>query len=637
MIAKMDEARFRALVELSLDAMALIESDGKVTYVSPAITRILGYSPDEFCLKSPFELVHPEDQEKARTLFKKLLDNPGDSQSVANRVQHKDGSWRWVETSSVNQLHKSGVNSVISNFRDVTDRMRAAEAIREAEERFRLIVESATEFAIFTTDLAGRVNSWNSGANRLLGYTEEEIIGQHCRIFFTPEDRSKSQPDNEMLDAVTEGSGEDEKWHVRKDGSRFWGSGLMMPFRDDSGEVRGYLKIFRDMTREKLADEKLKEQDRRKDEFLATLAHELRNPLAAISNAALLMKLPAAHQNLEWSYEVINRQTQHLRHLLDDLLDVSRITQGKIQLRDERIETSNLIAKAVEVIRPALEKKKHHLTVEITPGEMTILGDPTRLEQVLVNLLTNAIKFTDEGGRIAIRAHNGSEVVLTVEDNGVGIDTEMLPRVFDLFAQADRSLDKSHGGLGLGLTLARKLVELHRGQISATSKGIGQGSIFRVALPLAVGLSPAKRSEEHGFQVAPQKGFRVLIADDNRDMANALKIMLAHNGYETVTAFDGDAALEIALSTNPHAIILDIGLPGIDGYEVARRLRASADCRNAIIVAISGYSQEDDRRRSREAGIDHHLVKPVDFAELSALLADSVQVDMDAPNGNQES
>lgn len=249
MSSQSEANRFQVLVEQSLDASALIEPDGRVAYVSPAIENVLGYTPDEFLEFAPFQIIHPADHDAARRSFNDLLSQKHGSQTVVNRVQHRDGSWRWIETISANQLETPGIAAIISNFRDITEQRRAAAVIREADEKFRFIVESATEFAIFTTDLDGRVDSWNSGASRLLGYSEEEILGQDCRIFFTPEDNASAQPEAEMRDAINRGKGEDQKWHVRKDGSRFWGSGLMMPLRDDSDRIRGYLKIFRDMTR----------------------------------------------------------------------------------------------------------------------------------------------------------------------------------------------------------------------------------------------------------------------------------------------------------------------------------------------------------------------------------------------------
>lgn len=478
-----DHDRFRILVENSLDAAATIDREGKVTYVSPSICRVLGYSNEDFVKLNAFEIVHPADRQTARSRFADLLDQSGSSQTVVNRMQHRDGSWRWIETVSTNQIDTDGVNAVIASFRDVTTRQQALNAVRDAEERLRFIVESATEFAIFTTDLAGRVNSWNSGANRILGYEDSEIVGQDCRIFFTPEDNARDQSESEMHHALLEGRGNDEKWHVRKDGSRFWGSGLMMPLRDDDGVVHGYLKIFRDMTREKKAQQELQAADRRKDEFLAVLAHELRNPLAAISNAAALLLTPVNED--AWAKGVIQRQSKHLARLLDDLLDMARITQGKIRLNREQFNLRSVIGSAVETVTRLLKEKNHQLILNISSEEIFIFGDPTRIEQVVINLLTNAIKYTDDRGRITVTLQRGADALIIVRDTGIGISRDMQEKIFELFVQVDRMNERSDSGLGIGLTLARSIVELHGGRIWVKSDGRDKGSEFGIVLPLA--------------------------------------------------------------------------------------------------------------------------------------------------------
>lgn len=486
MSISLDEDGFRIVVEHCIDAVALLQSDGKASYVSPPVAQFLGYTPAEFVAFDAFQIVHPDDRPDAAARFTELLKQPGGSQTVVNRVRHKDGSWRWIETLSTNQLEVPKVGAVISSFRDITDRKRAEKTFRDAEEKLRFIVESATEFAIFTTDLDGLVSSWNSGATRIFGYDEREIIGQDCRMLFTPEDNARDKPESEMHDALVRGHGNDERWHVRKDGSRFWGSGMMMPLCDDAGTIHGYLKICRDMTREKRAADALREADRRKDEFIAILAHELRNPLASISNAAQLLRISDNESYSEWCQQVIERQSGHMARLLDGLLDISRITLGKIQLRKERLDLSGIILRSVELLRPLIQQKKQRLTLANSPREMPIIGDATRIEQVVVNLLTNAINFTDEGGHISVTAQRDDrEAVVTVEDTGIGIPPEMHTRIFELFAQVDRSIDRSQGGLGIGLTLAQTLIELHGGRICVESNGLSQGSKFTITLPVA--------------------------------------------------------------------------------------------------------------------------------------------------------
>ncbi len=367
----------------------------------------------------------------------------------------------------------------------------------------------------------------------------------------------------------------------------------------------------------------LAEEDRRKDEFLAMLAHELRNPLSAISSAVNLARATPSDEHRDWSNEVITRQVKHLTHLIDDLLDVSRIRLGKIQLRRQPLEAAEVMARAVETVRPLLERKRHGLAVSIEPGPLRVDADPTRLEQVLVNLLTNAAKYTDEGGRIAISAgRDGPNVAFRVKDNGTGIPREMLPRIFDLFIQVDRSLDRSQGGLGIGLTLVRKLVESHGGTVSATSAGPGLGSEFVVRLPaLSDSVHVAPSSSNSGRRpTMAENSKRVLVVDDNIDAARGLARLLKVEGHDLAIAHDGREALDAARAHRAEVILLDIGLPGLDGYQVAEILRREGFA-DATIIAVSGYGQDEDRKRSERAGFNHHLVKPVDHDFLLRLIA----------------
>ena len=372
--------------------------------------------------------------------------------------------------------------------------------------------------------------------------------------------------------------------------------------------------------------EELAEAHRRKDEFLAMLAHELRNPLAPIRNALHIMKLrPTEDASSQQARAVIERQVAHLTQLVDDLLDVARITQGKIALRKEWLDLAQLVQRAVETTRPLIDKRQHVLHVALPAEPVHVLADPVRLEQILINLLTNAAKYTDPGGRIEVhaRAEEGV-VVVAVRDSGVGISAEMQSRIFDLFMQAEHTLDRSLGGLGIGLTLVRRLVDLHGGQIAVHSAGRGQGSTFTVRLP--VGAAEAAAANEPGPDNAGAHGGargarRVLVVDDNRDGAESLAMMLRLWGHEVSVAYDGLAGLELAKADPPAVIVLDIGLPGLDGYEAARRLRAEPATADALLIALTGYGQEEDRRRARAAGFDHHLVKPVDHGALQAVLA----------------
>jgi signal transduction histidine kinase/DNA-binding response OmpR family regulator len=368
----------------------------------------------------------------------------------------------------------------------------------------------------------------------------------------------------------------------------------------------------------------IQENDERKNEFLAMLAHELRNPLAPIRNALeLLRRSDAPQAQVSWARELIDRQFRHLARLVDDLLDVSRITRGKINLRKEMVEVSSIVSAALETSRPLIEERGHELTVSVPPVPLRILADPARMTQALTNLLNNAAKYTPRGGQIGLGVdRDGDDVVFTVRDNGSGIPPEMLCRIFDLFTQVDRSIDRSQGGLGIGLTLVRRLVELHGGTVSAHSTGPGEGSEFIVRLPLPSSepVPPPRRTET---PLPPTKvmSLRILVVDDNADGANTLGLLLRLAGHEVRLAYDGPTAVTTALDFEPHVVLLDIGLPGLDGYQVARQLRMDSRTSDTLLIAVSGYGQEADRIRSREAGFANHLVKPVDFATLRALLA----------------
>jgi PAS domain S-box-containing protein len=367
----------------------------------------------------------------------------------------------------------------------------------------------------------------------------------------------------------------------------------------------------------------LRHADRMKDEFLAMLAHELRNPLAPVRNALHIMKQPAASRTmLQKVQDMAERQVQHMARLLDDLLDVSRISRGKIELRKETIDLSTVVNRSVEAVRTLFEQRQHELALSLPPVPLSLSADVTRMEQVLSNLLNNAAKYTDPGGRIQVIARReGNDVVVSVRDTGIGIAPDMLPRVFDLFVQAERRLDRSRGGVGIGLTLVRKLVELHGGRIEARSGGLGQGSEFIVTLPVLAGSAEPARGEKPSESTSGLPRFRVMVVDDNRDAAESLAMLLRLAGQEVKTAYDGPTTLELVPEFQPHLVFLDIGMPGMDGYQVASKLRQQPSSRNLPLVAVTGWGQADDKRRSRDAGFDHHLVKPVEPGALEQLLA----------------
>ncbi len=375
------------------------------------------------------------------------------------------------------------------------------------------------------------------------------------------------------------------------------------------------------ITERRLAEEALKEAGRQKDAFLAMLAHELRNPLAPIRNAVeVLSRLEIDEPKLDWVRAVIDRQVGQLTRLVDDLLDVSRISRGQISLQKELLELTTIIERGLETSRPVIEARRHHLSVALPPEPVWLEGDLTRLAQALGNLLNNAAKYTEEGGKIGLVAEQAEgQVVLRVRDTGIGIPSEHLPYVFDLFTQGDRALDRAQGGLGIGLALVQKLVELHGGQVEAASPGLGQGSEFTLRLPARTGSpAPLAASAEPAARAAR---LRILVVDDNTDSAESMAMLLGLQGHETRTALDGPAALEAAQVFWPKLILLDIGLPGMDGYEVARRLRTQPHMDKTVLVAMTGYGHEQDRLQAKAAGFNHHLVKPVDPEALQRILA----------------
>jgi PAS domain S-box-containing protein len=502
--------------------------------------------------------------------------------------------------------------------------------LRVVEERFRLFMENVKEYAVFMLDPEGRVVDWNLGAEHVLGYGEE-ILGQPFEIFFPPDDRRGGVPEKELRTAAETGQASDDRWHVRKDGTYFWALGITTAMRDEHGTLKGFTKVLRDSTERKHFEEQLQERnralqeaDRRKDEFLAVLAHELRNPLAPIFNAlSILEQEGLASETRRQARLLIDRQVRALARLIDDLLDVSRISQGKIELRRRAVELKVIIDEAVQACRPLIEAREHELAVTLPPEPVWLDADQIRLEQVVVNLLINAAKYSDQASRISVTAgRERDKAVLRVRDTGMGIPPDLLPHVFELFTQADRSLDRSQGGLGIGLKLVQKLVELHGGTVEARSEGVGRGSEFVVTLPV-LEEHPRSGGVEDTAR-APRRAdtpLRILVVDDNVDSAESLRLLLAMSGHQVETIHSGLAVPEAAGASRPDVILLDIGLPGLNGYQVAERLRETPDLRDVVLVALTGYGQEEDRRRSMQAGFDHHVVKPVDHEQLAALLA----------------
>ncbi len=498
-------------------------------------------------------------------------------------------------------------------------RREAGEALRQSEQRFQAFMDNAPATA-YIKDADGRYLFVNHVLEDTFGRPRAQWVGRTDFELFPPE-HAEQWRRNDRSVLASRRTAHFLETATAEGGLRHYLS-FKFPLRDRDGRwLLAGMSI--DITEQKRAEEALREADRLKDEFLATLAHELRNPLAPIRNSLQILKLSRLDAaTAERAREMMERQVQHLVRLVDDLLDVSRVMRGKIVLRPERVELAGVVARAVETVQPLVEAQGHELTVRLPPESLPLEADPVRLAQVVGNLLTNAAKYTEPGGRITLSAgREGAEVVLRVRDTGIGIAPELLPKVFDLFVQADHATTKAQGGLGIGLTLVKSLVEMHRGTVEAHSAGPGRGSEFVVRLPLAAVApeAPAADGEARGGPAAQRR--RVLVVDDNADAAESLALLLGLAGHEARVAHNGPDALRLAESDPPELVFLDLGMPGMDGFQVARRLRQLPGRDGLLLVALTGWGTQEDRRRTAEAGFDRHLVKPVEPQALEELLA----------------
>ncbi|MGI4844475.1 MAG: hybrid sensor histidine kinase/response regulator [Janthinobacterium lividum] len=505
--------------------------------------------------------------------------------------------------------------------KDVTEQIHSERALRESENRFRALTTAG--------QVVYRMNA---------DWTElRELDG---RGFLKDTERPRSFwledyiPDDEqervhaaVLEAIRTGSVYELEHRVRRiDGSGGWALSRAVPILDAKGQVVEWIGAASDITERKAAEERLRESDRRKDEFLAMLAHELRNPIAPISAAAaLLQRMKPDEALVRRTSEIIARQVGHMTGLIDDLLDVSRVTRGLVELERVPVDLRTVLQDAVEQVMPQIEARRHRLALAPPSGPVMVMGDKKRLVQVVANLLNNAAKYTPEGGRLALHADAANaQACIEVSDNGIGMAPELTGRVFELFAQAERSVDRSLGGLGLGLALVKSLVELHGGSVACASPGLGLGSSFSVRLP-CLDAQAAPCRDTCAAAAAASAGtaspLRVLVVDDNVDAAVTLSMVLEAAGHQTLVEHGALAALERARASAPQVCLLDIGLPEMDGKELARRLRADPVTADALLVAVTGYGQDSDRRQIMAAGFDHHLVKPVDMERLGAILA----------------
>jgi PAS domain S-box-containing protein len=615
------EQRFRHMADHAPVMIWVTDGDGSCTFLGKTWYEFTGRTPETSLGFGWVDAVHPDDRAIARDSF--LVANAAQRAYRSEyRVRNKNGEYHWVIDAALPRFAEDGrflgfIGSVI----DITERKLAEEALRTSEQLYRAIGESI-DYGVWTCDPQGHCTYASESFLKLVGMTQEQCAQFGWGNALHPDDAESTIA--AWRECVRTGGtwdvehrflGADGKWHP------ILARGV--PVRNEQGEVTAWAGINLDISRLKQVEEELRDADHRKDEFLAVLAHELRNPLAPIRTGLELMRLagddPAAIEEVR---ATMDRQSQQMVRLIDDLLDVSRITRGTVELRICRVELSTVIENAVETARPIIEEMGHKLDVTVPKQPIVLEADGTRLSQVIANLLNNAAKYMDRGGRIELVAdRQQSTAVVTVRDSGIGIPPEMIDRIFDMFTQVDGSLERAHGGLGIGLTLVKRLVEMHDGSVEVHSAGRDQGSEFTVRLPAVVGLLSEPVTPIGGARFELDKR-RILVVDDNETAANVLAMLLKALGNEVRTAFDGLTAIDLAEQFRPDIVLLDIGMPKLNGYETARRIRAQPWGRDMVLAALTGWGQEEDKRRTREAGFDHHFVKPVEPDVLQKLLAE---------------
>lgn len=633
---KYQRSLLQAITNNAQTSIFLIDEDGHVLFTNPAAEEMTGYSQAEMAGNVLHRFVHPTHHPDGRPyLIDECPVRIGVSQQPSLRNQedlfvHRDGHFYPVRWNARSVLRDGQAAATVIEVWDITKEKRAEQELQEARRYLETIIETAPNLIVVTKP-GGEIVLFNRACEVLTGYTWHEVVGQEgCELFVPSGDREELQ--GHLADSSRSSlSSPFESPLITKKGQRRlieWRFSRLQP-RGEEGETL-LLSTGIDVTeRRHLEDtlrdqaERLAETDRRKDEFLATLAHELRNPLAPIRMGLELMRIsPADRSTLEETRDMMERQTKQLITLVDDLLDVSRVTRGRLELRKSRVLLAEIMQIAVESAQPAIEEARHTLSVDLPDQLIYLDADPNRLAQVVSNLLNNAAKYTPAGGRISVSASpQGREVVLSVKDNGIGIPVEMQRKIFDMFAQIDRPIEHGATGLGIGLTLVKSLVEMHGGRIEVASEGTHQGSEFKVWLPISSGISQqADPSDSAAEPLAMQAPLRVLVVDDNKAAAEMLTLVIETLGHEVQTAFDGQHALDLAEEFLPDVVVMDIGMPKMNGYEAAQAMRQEPWGESITLIALTGWGQEDDKRRTKEAGFDHHLVKPAEPAELQRLL-----------------
>ena len=623
---------FRVTLRSIGDAVITTNNEALITYINGVAESVTGWSYEDALgqpLDRVFRIVNEVTRQPVENPAQRAL-RQGVVVGLANHtiLIKKDGSECPIDDSAAPIRNEQGyVSGCVLIFRDVT-----AQRLREREKANQLltaqllasIVESSND-PIISKSLDGIIQSWNAAAEQLFGYTSEQVVGRHISLIIPPERLAEEE---QIIASLREGKRIEHyaTERVRSDGQHITVSLTISPIRDDSGNVTGASKIVRDVTQRKRMEDDLRRlamdlsvADRRKNEFLATLAHELRNPLAPMSNMLEVLKRSDGDTEiLKRAHDTIERQLGQMVRLVDDLLDLNRITHDRLELRRSEVELSSVIQQAVEVARPLIDAAGHKLTVDLPREPIYLNADRARLAQLFGNLLNNSSKYTRPKGTISLSAKRiDGEVAVTVKDNGAGIPQDKLDSIFEMFMQVDRTSEQSQAGLGIGLTLVKRLTQMHGGSIEARSAGEGQGSEFVVRLPI---LSKQAVSSQPETSIDSPAERRILIVDDNRDSADSLAMLLEITGNKTYMAYDGVEAVEAIEKYRPEVVLLDIGLPKLDGHEVCRRVREQTWGKGILIIALTGWGQDDDRRKSEEAGFNGHLVKPVDYDNLLQLL-----------------
>ncbi len=621
----------RSLIESNIDALMTTDPRGIITDVNKQMEELTGSTRDEL-IGAPFKdyFTNPDRAEAGI----KLVLAEGKVTDYELTACAKDGQETVVSYNASTFYDRDRkLQGVFAAARDVTarkqveaERMLLDQRVRDQQFYTRSLIESNID-ALITTDPRGIISDVNKQMEELTGCTRDELIGAPFKDYFTNPDRAEAG----IKLVLAEGKVTDYELTARaRDGQETVVSYNATTFYDRDRKLQGVFAAARDVTERSRLEQQtslqaveLSDLHRRKDEFLAMLSHELRSPLAPIANAVQMLGLQKGNESemQKQAREIIERQAGQLQHLVDDLLEVSRITTGMVQLRRTTVEISEIINGAVETVRPLLDARQHCITLSVPDQPIWLHADAARLEQVVVNLLTNAAKYTDEGGQVWLTVQTEpNECVIRIRDTGVGITPELLPCIFELFTQAERSLDRSQGGLGIGLALVRRLTELHGGKVEVQST-LRQGSEFVVRLPLETTALASTAGVTTEASSASTRPLRILMVDDNLDTVLSFSVLLTELGHDVQTANDGPEGVRVAIEYQPDVVLLDIGLPGLNGYEVAKQIRRQPSLKNVAMVALTGYGQESDRQASIEAGFNHHLIKPARLVQLQQILA----------------